>query len=278
MSDLEDAIIILDEVSMMRHRISSILHGYNFRVLEASYDVELFNIIAEENIRIHLILMDLGYDVNRGFEILAKVKEKKPFVPIFVVTSNNKRSVFIRAMAEGAMDYILKPFDDGLMLEKILAVVKTRHPIVPENISISFDIHNYLNAELKKARKGNYEITILMCTLYEVGSEISNLVENKYIEALERFYNISKKNLWETDVFERYGTQTFLGIFPYCIASKVEIIQKKITTYFGDAVKADKSLSELNLALATITYPVEDLTEKELLLALGNRMNKSIST
>jgi PleD family two-component response regulator len=246
--------------------------------LEASYDVELFNIIAEENIKIHLILMDLGYDVNKGFEILAKVKEKKPFVPIFVVTSNNKRSVFIRAMAEGAMDYILKPFDDGLMLEKILAVVKTRHPIVPENISISFDIHNYLNAELKKARKGSYEITILMCTLYEVGSEISNLVENKYIEALEQFYNISKKNLWETDVFERYGAQTFLGIFPYCIASKVEIIQKKITSYFGDAVKEDKSLSELNLALATITYPVEDLTEKELLLSLGNRMNKSIST
>jgi PleD family two-component response regulator len=276
MNDLEDGIIILDEVSMMRRRISSMLQGYNFRVFEASYDVELFNIIAEENINIRLILMDLGYDINKGFETLAKLKEKKPNIPIFVITSNNKRSVFIRAMAEGATDYILKPFDDEFLLEKILSVVKVKYQIVPDSINISFNIHSYLNAELKKAQKGKYEITVLMCTLYEVGSEINNLVENKYIEALERFYVNCKNHLWETDVFERYGTQTFIGIFPYCTVGNVEIINNKIMDYFGEAVKVDRSLSNLNIAMATITYPVEDLAEKELLLTLGMRMNKSI--
>lgn len=276
MNDLEDGIIVLDEVSIMRRRISSMLHGYNIRVLEASYDVELFNYISEENINIRLILMDLGYDVNKGFEILARIKEKKPYIPIFVVTSHNKRSVFIRAMAEGATDYILKPFDDDFLLDKIMSVIKIKYQIIPDNINISFNIHNYLNSELKKAKKGKYEITILMCTLYEAGSEINNLIENKYINALERFYENSKKNIWDTDVFERYGSQTFIGIFPYCTASNVEIIQKKFVEYFEDSVRDDKNVSGLNISMATITYPVENLSEKDLLLTLGMRMNKSI--
>ena len=276
MNDLEDGIIILDEVSMMRHRISSMLQGYNIRVLEASYDVELFNIIAEEHYNIRLILMDLGYDVNKGFEILSKIKEKKPYIPIIIVTSYNKRSVFLRAMAEGATDYILKPFEDDFLLEKIMSRVKTRYQYVPDNISISFNIHSYLNTELKKARKGKYEITILMCTLYEAGSEINNLVENKYMEAIDRFYRNCKNRIWETDVFERYGSHTFIGIFPYCTTENAKIIQNKTREYFNETIKDDKNLSSLNISMAAITYPVEELTEKDLLLTLGMRMNQSI--
>lgn len=276
MNDLEEGIIILDEVSMMRRRISSMLQGYNLRVLEASYDVELFNYITEGNINIRLILMDLGYDINKGFEILAKIKEKQPYIPIFVVTSYNKRSVFIRAMAEGATDYILKPFEDEFLLDKILTVVKTGFQIIPDNINISFNIHNYLNTEMKKAKKGKYEITILMCTLYEEGSDINNLIEKKYIEAAERFYDNYKNNIWDTDVFERYGSQTFIGIYPYCSSDNVKILQKKIMKYFNDAVKEDSSLSTLNIAMATMTYPAEELTEKDLLITLGMRMNKTI--
>jgi hypothetical protein len=129
---------------------------------------------------------------------------------------------------------------------------------------------------MKKAKKGKYEITILMCTLYEEGSDINNLIEKKYIEAAERFYDINKNYIWDTDVFERYGSQTFIGIYPYCSSDNVRILQKKIMKYFNDAVKEDSSLSALNIAMATMTYPAEELTEKDLLITLGMRMNKSI--
>lgn len=276
MSDLGEGIIILDEVSMMRRRIVSLLNGYNLRVFEAANDVELYNLLADESTDIRLIVMDLGYDINKGFDILTKIKEKKPYIPIFVVTSHNKRSDFIRAMAEGATDYILKPFDDIILRDKILAELKTKNPIVADNINFSFNIHNYLNTELKKAKKGKYELTLMMCTLFEAGSEFHNMIENKYLEAVDRFYKNSKVNLWETDVFEPYGSQTFLGIFPYCTAKNVELIHMKIMDYFEEAVKADKGLSSLNIAMATITYPVEDMEVKELLLALGMRMNRAV--
>ncbi|MBP1755065.1 MAG: response regulator receiver protein [Firmicutes bacterium] len=276
MSDIEEGIIILDEVSMMRRRIGSLLQGINLQIYEAAYDVELFNILADENANIRLILMDLGFDVNKGFETLGKIKEKRPEIPIFVVTTHNKRPDFIRAMAEGATDYILKPFDDAFLREKILSVLKTKYSVASENISISFNIHNYLNAELKKAKKGKYEITVLMCTLFESGSELHNMIENKYLEAVGRFYKNNKINLWETDVFEQYGSQTFLGVFPYCTAANVDLLHKKIMDYYEEVVKEDKSLSLLNIAMATITYPAEDMEVKELLLTLGMRMNRVV--
>ncbi len=82
--------------------------------------------------------------------------------------------------------------------------------------------------------------------------------------------------MWETDVFEPYGSQTFLGVFPYCTAKNVELIHKKTMDYFEEVTKQDKGLSSLNIAMATITYPVEDMEEKDLLLALGMRMNRAI--
>ncbi len=174
MSDLGEGIVILDEVSIMRRRIGNLLNGYNLRVYEAANDVELFNLLADENIEIRLVIMDLGYDINKGFDILAKIKNKKPYIPVFVVTAYNKRPDFIRAMAEGATDYILKPFDDTMLRDKILAELKAKNPVVSDNINISFNIHNYLKIEMKKAKKGNYELTLLMCTLYEAGSEFRN--------------------------------------------------------------------------------------------------------
>jgi hypothetical protein len=145
-----------------------------------------------------------------------------------------------------------------------------------DNINISFNIHNYLNAELKKAKKGNYEITLFMCTLFEVEGEIRNIIESKYLVALERFYDNMKAHLWETDVFERYGSQTFIGVFPYCTAKNVDKLQKKSIDCFREIVKEDKGLADLDIAMATITYPVENMEEKELLLALGMRMNRVV--
>lgn len=276
MSEMEDGIIVLDEVSLMRRRIGSLLQGYNVHVFEATYDVELYNMLADDNYDIRLILMDLGFDINKGFEILSKIKEKKPYIPVYIITSNNKRQTFIRGMAEGASDYILKPFDDDMLLEKILAVLKTKKEFAAENININFNIHNYLRAELKKASKGKYEITVLMCTLFEKGNEVNNIIENKYLRVIELFYKNIKKNLWDTDIFERYGSQTFIGVFPYCTAANVDIIQKKTMHYFESIVEDNKELAVLQMAIATITYPKEDLEVKNLLLTLGMQMNKKI--
>lgn len=119
-------IIIFDEISLARQRINNLLQDYNVNVYEASYDIELYNLLFNNKLNISLIIMGVGNDVNKGFDILSRINEKKSNVPVFILTSNNKRETFIRGIAEGASDYILKPFEDDYLLKKILSILKNK--------------------------------------------------------------------------------------------------------------------------------------------------------
>lgn len=275
-----NGVLVFDEVSLIRHRISNLLQGYNFQIYEAGYEVELFNFLSLEEIEINLIIMDISYDLNKGFDILSKIKEKKPEIPVFILTANNKRETFIRGIAEGASDYILKPFDDTFLLNKILALMNKRkqETILQKNLKseIVFDIQNYLNIELKKAKKGKYEIAVLMCTFFVAVKEFNAEIENRYIQVSELFYQNFKSSLWGTDIFEHYGSQTFIGLFPYCGLDNMDKIKNKIKDSFELVIQENKGLSAFQLAISTITYPSEAPDTKELLLTLGNRMKTEI--
>ncbi len=273
----EDAIIIMDDVSLMRRRIAGLLQGCNIRVYEAVNSEELFNLLFEEDLNVRLIIMELGFDTNEGLETLMRIKDKKPNIPVFIITANNKRQTFIRCMAEGAADYILKPFDDDILQEKMLSALKIKRELLSDEVQISFSLLNYLKSEFLKARKGGYEITVMMCTLYDLSSEASNIMDTKYLRAVDQFYSNIRKDLWETDIFEYYGSQTFIGVFPYCTAVNVDLIQNKTMDYFDNVIKHGPELTNLQIAIATITYPMVEMEPKEVLISLGRHIDRLIA-
>lgn len=273
----EDAIIIMDDVSLMRRRIAGLLQGCNIHVYEAANFDELFSILFEEDLSVRLVIMELGFDINEGIETLIRIKEKKPNVPVFIITANNKRQTFIRCMAEGAADYILKPFDDDILQEKMLSALRIKRELLSDDVHISFSLLNYLRSEFLKAKKGGYEITILMCTLYDLSSEASNIMDNRYLRAIDQFYSDIRKDLWETDIFEYYGSQTFIGVFPYCTAANVDLIRNKIMDYFDHVIIHNPELTNLQIAIATITYPMVELEPKEVLISLGKQIDRLIT-
>lgn len=273
---IEDGIVIFDEVSVMRHRMKDLFQGYNVSIYEASYDVELFNILADESMNVRLVIMDLGVDLLKGLEILSRLREKKAAIPVIILTANNKRQTFIRCMAEGASDYILKPFEDDYLLEKALSILKKKRKEFTQNETIVFDIRSYLNTEAKKAQKGRYEVTVLMCTLFDIVNEISSIVETKYIQAADKFFKNVKSILWETDIFEQHGLQTFIGVFPYCGMDNVEKINRKINDCFDRVTKEQRDVILLRAVTAAITFPTEETDAKEMLLKLGLRINDAI--
>ncbi len=273
----EDAVIIMDDVSLMRRRIASLLQGCSIRVYEAVNSEELFHLLFEEDLNVRLIVMELGFDVNEGLETLTRIKDKKPNIPVFIITANNKRQTFIRFMAEGAADYILKPFDDDILQEKMLSALKIKRELLSDEVLISFSLVNYIKSEFLKARKGGYEITVMMCTLYELGSEATNIMDNRYLRAIDQFYSNIRKDLWETDIFEYYSSQTFIGVFPYCTAANVDLIQNKVMDYYDNVIKQSPELTDLQISIASITYPMVEMEPKEVLISLGKHIDKLIA-
>ena len=112
-------IFILDNVKSVRSRLQSLLNTKEFNIIEASNSSEFFNIFLQNRCDGNLIIIDIELRNEDGFEVIRKIRDKNKNIPIIILTANNNREIFIKGVFEGATDYILKPFEDLLIKEKI---------------------------------------------------------------------------------------------------------------------------------------------------------------
>ncbi|MBW2058772.1 MAG: sigma-54-dependent Fis family transcriptional regulator [Deltaproteobacteria bacterium] len=92
---------------------------------------------------IDLVLTDMRMPVKDGISLLHDVKRIKPDLPVILVTAYGSVESAVRAMKEGAYDYIVKPLkmdEIEMVIEKALAHAE----LVREN--------RYLKAELQRSR------------------------------------------------------------------------------------------------------------------------------
>ncbi|MDQ8196521.1 sigma-54 dependent transcriptional regulator [Pelagicoccus enzymogenes] len=72
-------------------------------------------------------LIDLNYHLDttsgkEGIELLGKIREKEPDLPVVVMTAWASIDVAVECMRNGANDFLQKPWDD----ERLLAIVRTQ--------------------------------------------------------------------------------------------------------------------------------------------------------
>lgn len=96
------------------------------KVLEEDYDLHAFSVgkralkFLEEHTP-DLIILDIDMPELSGYEMLKIIREKPHLkgVPVIFLTSNNDKEHVIRAAAGGANDYVVKPIDEKVLLNKI---------------------------------------------------------------------------------------------------------------------------------------------------------------
>ena len=66
-----------------------------------------------------LLLLDLKMPDLDGLEVLAKVRESHEDLKVIILTGHGSFSLGNQGMALGAFDYIMKPVELNLLLEKI---------------------------------------------------------------------------------------------------------------------------------------------------------------
>ncbi len=91
--------------------------------------IEAYNLALQKKEPYSLILLDIELPEINGLEILAKIRESEKKagivlgegVPVIIVTAYEKR--FLEAFDKGCDDYILKPINTDLLLQKIANLV-----------------------------------------------------------------------------------------------------------------------------------------------------------
>jgi len=111
-------ILVVDDTDWNRDLLVQLLED-DYDILQAMDGAEGVRKTEEE--KPDLILMDLGMPVMDGWEATRKIKANDALkhIPIIAVTSHAMVGDEIDARKAGCDDYLPKPIDEQLLLEKI---------------------------------------------------------------------------------------------------------------------------------------------------------------
>lgn len=120
-------VLTIDDVSMNLVVIKSLLSPY-FDVRLAKSGELALSILR--NVKVDLILLDIEMPGMSGFDFI-NVIHKIPYnraIPIILVTSHaNERSIE-KALEAGVRDYIVKPVDADILIQKVFAIFNMQIP------------------------------------------------------------------------------------------------------------------------------------------------------
>jgi DNA-binding NtrC family response regulator len=136
-----ETILIVEDRESLAQMLSQALTGAGYQVVWAKDGREGIAKIREG--KIDLVVTDLKLPHKSGLDVLHAVKEQNSFVPVIVMTAYGSIETAVKAVKEGAYDFIAKPFDpDHLLLQIEKALEKQR--LVTENIILKEDFTNQL--------------------------------------------------------------------------------------------------------------------------------------
>jgi len=70
------------------------------------------------------LIADIRMPGMSGIELQAKLKADRCRIPIIFITAHGDAKMRIRAMRDGAVEFLTKPFDNAVLLETVQAAVE----------------------------------------------------------------------------------------------------------------------------------------------------------
>jgi two-component system response regulator FlrC len=110
-------VLVVEDDPELREALSETLEMAGYRV-EASSDGESALQILQHN-PVGMVVSDVQMRPMDGNELLARIKSLYPAVPVLLMTAYGDIEKAVTAMRHGAVDYLAKPFEEDLLLQKV---------------------------------------------------------------------------------------------------------------------------------------------------------------
>lgn len=119
-------ILIVDDEVQIRRLLQITLSVNGYQISEASTGKEGLALAA--SIQPALIILDLGLPDIDGLDILKRIREWYN-KPVIILSVRNSEEDIIKALDNGANDYLTKPFRTGELLARIRAAIRLSQDI-----------------------------------------------------------------------------------------------------------------------------------------------------
>jgi DNA-binding NtrC family response regulator len=114
-------ILVVDDEEAVRSSLADWLEAAGYEVATAENGETAWAIAADHEV--DLVLVDLKMPRVNGIDVLRKLKKIKPGLPVVIITAFASVDSAVLAMKEGAVDYIVKPFNPdeiSMIIERLI--------------------------------------------------------------------------------------------------------------------------------------------------------------
>ncbi len=147
MMNKQNTVLVVDDDSAHRTMLRTLIGGWEYAVSEADDGSTAVEKIKET--AFDLVLMDVRMVKVSGLEALATIKAVNPAIPVIIMTAYSSVETAVKALKQGAHDYLTKPLDfDKLRLTIERAMEHTRlkeeNRLLRETLGQQFDSQNII--------------------------------------------------------------------------------------------------------------------------------------
>lgn len=245
-------VLVVDDSPLVRLRVRNALAGLDVDVLEMRRAEDL--LAAPELVAgVDLVILDLNLPGMDGLTALGRLRHEHGLarVPVMVLTVSADPGDVRRAVELGAVDYLLKPFTDELLLERLAKILGPleRPRVSPAELRLRLETE--VRKEVKRGRRGNTPVSLVA-----VGLPAG--LDPEEVEALRaRVAGI----LRETDSCLPAPDGGLVLLLPVTPKEGAEVVRQKVQ-------KALERAGVTPVRFRVAGFPEDGNTEKALLAAL----------
>ena len=245
-----------DEIDLLKPYVLT-LEEKNFQIDTFNNPYSILEYINENN-DFDLILLDENMPGKSGLTLIKDIKDRKPFVPIIMITKNEEENIMNEAIGSMISDYLIKPLNPNQLLISIKKVLQNSE-LVSEKIKV--DYLNFFNnldnkisnckshldwinlykefvfweINIEESSKNNFD-EFLSSQKKELNSKFSNFVINNYEDWITGIETspIMSHNILSKRVFKHLGSKPiFLIVVDNLRYDQWKIIESDISKIFN---------------------------------------------
>jgi DNA-binding NtrC family response regulator len=138
------SILIIDDEKVVRDSLTKWFREDGYKVEGAENAAEALKKL--QNFKWQILLLDIKMPGMDGMELQQRIKELDPTATIIFITAHASVDTAVRALKEGAFDYITKPIDPDHLSHLVINAIKQRS-LQGENIKLKEQIAEFSKSD-----------------------------------------------------------------------------------------------------------------------------------
>jgi len=208
-------VLIVEDDQTLREALSDTLEIAGYSVAAASDGRAALNIVGEQDVG--MVVSDVQMQPMDGHTLLKQIKERRPDLPVMLMTAYGDIQKAVQAMRDGAVDYLVKPFAAEVLVNMVGRYVAS---VTAEDSD--FIAEDARTCEVKElaARVADSDVTVLISGESGTGKEVlARFIHQQSRRAEQPFVAINcaaiPANMLEATLFG-YEKGAFTGAYNSC--------------------------------------------------------------